>query len=100
MLTKLEKINKNWKTITVALAAVFAIFMFGHNLLNSYEELIATNKMTLQMALKSIIWNDNIPDVERESACDTYLKNGWNSYTKKECQIILDKSDKFKEEEN
>jgi len=97
---KLEGINKNWKTITAAFAAVIAIFMFCHNLLNKYDEIIATNRLTLQMALKSIIWNENIPDIERESACDAYLKNGWNSYTKKECQIILDNSGKFKEENN
>lgn len=56
------------------------------------DELVEIIKMTQQMALKSVIWNDEIPLTERASACDAYLAAGYNSMTKKECEVIIDKA--------
>lgn len=88
---KIEKWYKNWKTIAAILTSIVALFMFSHKLLNSIDDLNKTTKTTQQMALKSVIWNDNIPLVERTSACDVYLNAGYNSMTKKECENIIDK---------
>lgn len=56
---------------------------------NAYNEILATIKTNEQMSLKSIIWNDNIPISDRLSACDIYIKKGYNSVTKKHCEIAL-----------
>lgn len=89
----LQKIKDNWAILTGVVTIIVSLFMFGHNLLNQYDKLLETTETTQQMALKSVIWNDAIPDVERESACDVYLANGWNSYTKKECEKILERAE-------
>lgn len=56
------------------------------------EELVSIVKTTQQMALKSVIWNEEIPLTERASACDVYLAAGYNSMTKKECEAIINKA--------
>lgn len=56
------------------------------------EEILTTIKTTQQMALKSVIWNEEIPLTERATTCDVYLSAGYNSMTKKECEIIIDKA--------
>ena len=56
---------------------------------NAYNEILVTIKTNEQMSLKSIIWNDNIPISDRLSACDIYIKKGYNSVTKKHCEIAL-----------
>ena len=63
---------------------------FYYNIENKYyelEESINTNK---QMSLKSVIWNSEIPLPEQLSACDNYLSSGYNSLTKKHCEIIIE----------
>jgi len=90
---KLEKYYKNWKSIAKILTSIVALFMVLHNLLNSINDLNKTTKTTQQMALKSVIWNEEIPLAERASACDTYLNAGYNSLTKKECEVILKKGE-------
>ena len=88
---KLKKLKENWLVITFFLSLLFGAFMFAHNLLNKIDEVQETINTTQQMALKSVIWNEEIPLVERASACDVYLSAGYNSLTKRECQAIIDK---------
>ncbi len=88
---KLKKIKEYWTLLVFLIGVICSIFLFMHNVLNKYDEILNTIKTTQQMALKSVIWNDNIPGTERVSACDVYLAAGYNSYTKQECEIILKK---------
>jgi hypothetical protein len=90
MKKKLENIKSWYLLLAGFFAVIIAIFTFMHNTLNKYDEVLATIKTTQQMSLKSVIWNDNIPLAERSSACDVYLNAGYNSLTKKHCQIILE----------
>lgn len=46
-------------------------------------------KNTEQMSMQAIIWNKDIPLVERIRVCDAYIHLGFNSYTKKHCQDLL-----------
>ena len=55
----------------------------------SYNEILTTIKTNEQMSLKSIIWNESVPTTDRLSACDTYIKRGYNSVTKKHCEQAL-----------
>ena len=91
---KIKKIPDIYKSLTATIGIITligTIFMAGHNLLNKNNEILDTLKTTQQMALKSVIWNDAIPLTERANACDVYLSEGYNSLTKKECEIIVNK---------
>lgn len=91
---------KKYKEIYTLLSIVIAVcgllwgvFMKYQVFLNENKdlyEIIQTNK---QMTLKSVIWNSDIPLPERASACDVYLNAGYNSYTKKHCEEILEEMD-------
>ncbi len=82
-------IEKYWKFITTIVAIitfVVSLFSFGYKIL---DEMNAQNQLiesTAKLALKSLIWNRDIPKVERAENCDIYLSKGYNSYTKKLCE--------------
>ena len=78
---KLKKIKENWLVITFFIASLTSIFLGLHNLLNKYDQILGKLNTTQQMALKSVIWNNEIPVAERASACDVYLNAGYNSLT-------------------
>jgi len=89
MIEQLKKIKEHYLLMTFSLGLVAGLFLFLHNTLNNLDEILGTLKTTQQMALKSVIWNEEIPVAERSSACDAYLSAGYNSLTKKECEIII-----------
>lgn len=105
---KLKKIAdfilKYWPLVGIFIA----ILGFGYNLIfgtinninNQLFEIkdIATNNQ--QMTLKNTIWNEEIPIEDRALACDKYLSLGYNSYTKKKCEKILEKEIEEEEKEN
>lgn len=95
MLEKLEKYKKVYTLVIffigLIIGGIWSIFSTYQGFLDKNEELISTIKTTQQMALKSVIWNEEIPIAERASACDVYLNAGYNSLTKKECESILEK---------
>lgn len=82
---KLSKYKKIIQDVTILIGAI----TFLWTVFNWYSQSMETNKKTQQMSLKSVIWNESIPVVERASACDDYLELGFNSYTKKFCENIL-----------
>lgn len=67
----------------------FGLYKKIDNQLNNLNQIAVSNQ---QMTLKNTIWNDNIPTEDRTTACDLYLNLGYNSYTKKYCEKIIDKS--------
>lgn len=87
----IESLKNWWWLLTIIVTIIGGIWGFSWNIKESNDKMLDTLKTTQQMALKSVIWNDNIPLGERASACDVYLNAGYNSLTKKECEIILDK---------
>ncbi|MCI8575630.1 MAG: hypothetical protein HFI09_04085 [Bacilli bacterium] len=89
----LQKIRDNYILVTFCLSTIISIFMFAHESINKYDDMLVSLKTTQQMSLKSVIWNDSIPITERASACDVYLGEGYNSMTKKECEIILKRAE-------
>ncbi len=87
----LKKLKEHYAILAFFAGLVISIFLLIHNSMNNIDEILKTLKTTQQMSLKSVIWNDDIPVAERASACDTYLNAGYNSLTKKECEIIIEK---------
>ena len=94
----IEKI-KNYKFLITTIASIvigFCIFIWNlshsyYKVLEKYDILIENIKTTKQMALKSIIWSDDIPISDQMSACDEYIDSGFNSLTKKHCENILER---------
>ena len=87
----LKKLKEEYLVLTFFLSLIISGFFFSHNSLNKYNDILETVKTTQQMSLKSVIWNESIPIGERASACDVYLNAGYNSMTKKECEMILER---------
>lgn len=96
MVEKIKKYDWLFKWIGGILIAIVSATWFISAKYNDFnkqtDELVGIVKTTQQMALKSVIWNEEIPLTERASACDVYLSAGYNSLTKKECEKIVDKA--------
>lgn len=82
----IEKI-KNYKYILGLLVAfigtLWSVFAMYYNF---SENLKVIQKSTL----RNTIWNENIPMHDRLESCDSYLKLGYNSETKKYCNKLLE----------
>ena len=93
----LKKINEYWKQITgivAILVAIWGVFSFLQGLRDDNKKILSELQTTKQMALKSVIWNDEIPITDQTSACDIYITSGYNSMTKKRCEIIIEEGAK------
>ena len=86
----LKKIKENYQLIIFFVGLLVAFCTTYIKISNQYEEILTQLKTNQQMSLKSVIWSDSIPLSDRVSACDTYLKAGYNSITKKHCNQILE----------
>ena len=85
----MEKIKKWWGWATL-IATAFSILIGGFvKTIRKIDDQNEEMNKTIQMAEKSIIWNDKIPKIERASVCDDYLSRGFNSYTKKLCENVI-----------
>lgn len=83
------KIKKYWGWITLVVS-IFSVLIGGFNLIsNKIEAQNVDMAKAIQMSEKSIIWNDNVPIIERATVCDDYLARGYNSYTKKLCENFI-----------
>ena len=99
MLDKImEKIKKWWGWATLIVTA-FSVLIGGFvTVIRSIDAQNEEMNKTIQMAEKSIIWNKEIPKIERASVCDDYLSRGFNSYTKKLCENVILKDETLLEE--
>ena len=91
LIQRIKDLKELYAFLVIIVGLITGLFWQIHNDLNKNDEILDTIKTTQQMALKSVIWNEKIPLAERASACDVYLSAGYNSLTKKECQVIIDK---------
>lgn len=81
--------------LTIIITNTWKLSKYHEKIEKSYDEIIITIKTNEQMSLKSIIWNESIPISDRLAACDTYISRGYNSVTKKHCEIAINEySDK------
>ena len=92
----MNNLKKYWGWITFGVS-VTSILVGGFvKILRSFDAQNEEMAKTIQMAEKSIIWNDQIPIIERASVCDDYLARGYNSYTKKLCENVILQDEKLK----
>ncbi len=85
----MKDLEKNWKYLTL-LASVLVTLLGGFwkvgTWFNDQNKLLES---TTKLAQKSIIWNRDIPKVERAEVCDAYLSKGYDSYTRKLCENYI-----------
>ena len=85
----MEKIKKYWGWTTL-IVSIFSILIGGFTkVLKSIDAQNEEMAKAIQMSEKSIIWNKEIPKIERANVCDDYLARGYNSYTKKLCENVI-----------
>ena len=85
----LEKIKEGWQWITLLITIIASVGGLSIKMVRYFDDQNEEMNRTLQMAEKSIIWNKDIPRIERASICDDHLSHGWNSYTKKLCENVI-----------
>lgn len=87
----IKRLKEYWWLVTIICTIIAGIWSICWGFMKKNEEILVSIKTTQQMSLKSVIWNNEIPIAERASACDVYLASGYNSLTKKECEVIIEK---------
>lgn len=79
---------KIYKEIIVMFVAIITFIITCYKLYDSnVEQLELIQKTTL----RTMIWSEDIPIHDRLEACDSYIALGYNSETKKYCEILLNK---------
>lgn len=67
----------------------FVLFLWG--IFGMYYQFKNNLKIIQKSTLRNTIWNETIPMHDRLESCDSYLKLGYNSETKKYCEKLLEK---------
>lgn len=89
----LKKLKEHYQLVIFFIGVVVAFCTTYIKISSQYDEILNQLRTNQQMSLKSVIWSDSIPISDRVSACDTYIKAGYNSITKKHCNQILEESE-------
>ena len=69
----------------------FVLFLWG--VFGKYTKFEDDLKIIQKSTLRNTIWNETIPMHDRLESCDSYLKLGYNSETKKYCNKLLERGE-------
>lgn len=83
----LEKLKITKEIVTIIIGFIGAIITCYSFYISNRSELELIKKTTL----RTMIWSDGVPIQDKLEACDSYLKEGYNSETKKYCEKLLEK---------
>ena len=92
----MNNLKKYWGWLTFGVSVISILVGGFAKILESFDAQNQDMAKAIQMSEKSIIWNDQIPIIERASVCDDYLARGYNSYTKKLCENVILQDEKLK----
>ena len=70
-----------------------AIVTILWNIFGMYYQFKNNLKIIQKSTLRNTIWNETIPMHDRLESCDSYLKLGYNSETKKYCNKLLERGE-------
>ena len=85
---KLVDALKTGKELILIIAGIITLIITVYKFWdNNNKQLELIQKTTL----RTMIWSDDIPMHDRLEACDSYLALGYNSETKRYCEMLLDK---------
>lgn len=86
---KVDKLEKNIKKIIMWGGWFLSIVIALWNTFSYYNKISEELKVIQKSTLRNTIWNENIPMHDRIESCDSYISLGYNSETKKYCDILL-----------
>ena len=84
-----EKLKKWWAWVTIVVALFGAIIGGFNKMTNYFENQNKELSETSKIAQQALIWNKEIPNIQRAEVCDIYLSKGFDSYTKKLCENVI-----------
>ncbi len=87
----MKELTEKIKPYTLMIGWVISIIGFLWMIFNAYNKLAEDLKIIQKSTLRNTIWNETIPMHDRLESCDSYLKLGYNSETKKYCNKLLEK---------
>lgn len=87
----MEKITNKMKLLIIWGGWIIAVLTFLWTVFGIYYKFNENLKIIRKSTLRNTIWNENIPMHDRMESCDSYLKLGYNSETKKYCNELLEK---------
>ena len=79
------------KPYTILIGWVITIIGSLWMIFGVYDRLNDNLKVIQKSTLRNTIWNETVPMHDRLESCDSYLKLGYNSETKKYCNKLLEK---------
>lgn len=79
------------KPYTILVGWVITILGSLWMIFGVYDRLNDNLKVIQKSTLRNTIWNETVPMHDRLESCDSYLKLGYNSETKKYCNKLLEK---------
>ena len=79
------------KPYTILVGWVITILGSLWMIFGVYDRLNDNLKVIQKSTLRNTIWNETVPMHDRLESCDSYLKLGYNSETKKYCKKLLEK---------
>lgn len=89
----LDLLKNNWQWMTLLFTILGVGVASGIWINNQNIEMAETSKLAQQ----AIIWNKEIPVIQRAEVCDLYLSKGFDSYTKKLCEKVILQDEKLAE---
>ena len=93
---RVKEINKLTKKVQLLLmwgGWLVAIVTILWNIFGMYYQFKDNLKIIQKSTLRNTIWNETIPMHDRLESCDSYLKLGYNSETKKYCNQLLERGE-------
>lgn len=84
VIEKIEIYKKLLGYIISILGIIVAVIVF-------YLNTITTLNTIQKTTLRTMIWSEGIPMRDKLESCDTYLKLGYNSETKRYCEKLIEK---------
>lgn len=87
----MEKLEKKVKLFLTFGGWIISFIVFLWALFGKIYKFDEELKIIQKSTLRNTIWNETIPMHDRLESCDSYLDLGYNSETKKYCEILLDK---------
>ena len=87
----MKELTEKIKPYTLIIGWVISIISFLWMIFNAYNKLAEDLKIIQKSTLRNTIWTETVPMHDRLESCDSYLKLGYNSETKKYCNKLLEK---------
>lgn len=86
-----DRLEKNIKRFITFGGWILSLIIGLWSLFGIYYDLKEDLEAIQKSTLRNTIWNVNIPMHDRLESCDTYIKLGYNSETRKYCDDLLSK---------